>query len=167
MQAMVHLNSGLWLMDMSSAETIATSEIAKPKKLLEQVRDVLRTKHYAYSTEQSYLDWIKRYILFHQKRHPNEMGEAEVEAFLTHLAVDGNVSASTQNQALSALLFLYRHVLKQPLGNSIEAVRAKQSKHLPTVLTVDEVIRLLQYMDGLPQLIAKLLYGSGLRIKEG
>ena len=167
MQAMVHLNSGLWLMDMSSAETIATSEIAKPKKLLEQVRDVLRTKHYAYSTEQSYLDWIKRYILFHQKRHPNEMGEAEVEAFLTHLAVDGNVSASTQNQALSALLFLYRHVLKQPLGNSIEAVRAKQSKHLPTVLTVDEVIRLLQYMDGMPQLIAKLLYGSGLRIKEG
>ncbi len=95
------------------------------------------------------------------------MGEAEVEAFLTHLAVDGNVSASTQNQALSALLFLYRHVLKQPLGNSIEAVRAKQSKHLPTVLTVDEVFRLLQYMDGLPQLIARLLYGSGLRIKEG
>jgi len=163
----IRLNSESWLMNMSSAETIATSEISMPKKLLEQVRDVLRTKQYAYSTEQSYIDWISRYILFHQKRHPSEMAEAEVEAFLTHLAVDGNVSASTQNQALSALIFLYRHVLKQPLGNSIEAVRPKQSKHLPTVLTVDEVFQVLQNMDGLPQLITKLLYGSGLRINEG
>ena len=82
------------------------------KKLLDQVRDVLRLKHYAYRTEQSYLDWIKRFILFHNKRHPKDMGRAEVEAFLTHLAVEGNVAASTQNQAFSALLFLYREVLK-------------------------------------------------------
>jgi integron integrase len=139
----------------------------KPKRLLDQVRDTLRLKHYAYSTEESYVQWIRRFILFHNKCHPKDMGEAEVEAFLTHLAVDGNVTASTQNQALSALLFLYRYVLKQPLNESIEAVRARQSKHLPTVLTIDEVQRLLQCLEGLPQLLAKLLYGSGMRVKEG
>ena len=144
-----------------------TSPPEKQKKLLEQVRDTLRTKHYAYSTEQSYIDWIQRYILFHDKRHPQDMGAAEIEAFLTYLAVEGNVSASTQNQALSALIFLYRNVLKQPLGDSIDAVRAKQSKSLPTVLTIEETRQLLQQMEGLPQLIAKLLYGAGLRIKEG
>jgi site-specific recombinase XerD len=103
----------------------------KPKKLLDQVRDALRVKHYAYRTEESYIQWIRRYILFHDKRHPKDMGEAEIEAFLTHLAVDGNVASSTQNQALSALLFLYRNVLKQPLSESVDAVRARQSKHLP------------------------------------
>ena len=107
----------------------------QPPKLLDQVRDALRVKHYAYRTEEAYLQWIRRYILFHNKRHPTEMAEPEIQAFLTHLAVEGNVAASTQNQALSALLFLYRHVLNQPLSESIDAVRARQSKHLPTVLT--------------------------------
>jgi integron integrase len=142
-------------------------DTTKPKKLLDQVRDTLRTKHYAYRTEESYLQWIRRFILFHDKRHPKDMGSSEVEAFLTHLAVEGNVAASTQNQALSALLFLYRYVLKQPLEDGIEAVRAKQSNHLPTVLTVLEVQRVLQRLEGTQQILAKLLYGSGLRIKEG
>jgi site-specific recombinase XerD len=142
-------------------------DTSPPKKLLDQVRDALRVKHYAYSTEESYLQWIRRYILFHNKRHPKDMAEPEVQAFLTHLAVHDNVAASTQNQALSALLFLYRHVLNQPLAETVDAVRAKQSKHLPTVLTLDEVRRLLQQLEGTHQLLAKLLYGAGLRVKEG
>ena len=142
-------------------------EVPKPRKLLDQVRDALRVKHYAYRTEATYVQWIRRFILFHNKRHPQEMGEAEVEAFLTHLAVNDNVAASTQNQALSALLFLYRYVLKQPLAESIDAVRARQSKHLPTVLTTDEVQHLLQALAGTQQLLAKLLYGSGMRVKPG
>ncbi len=142
-------------------------ETAQPKRLLDQVREALRVKHYAYRTEETYIQWIRRYILFHGKRHPRDMAEPEVEAFLTHLAVDGNVAASTQNQALSALLFLYRYVLHQPLSESIDAVRARPSKHLPTVLSVDEVQVLLRYLAGTHQLLAKLLYGSGLRVKEG
>lgn len=142
------------------------SEPSKPKKLLDRVRDTLRVKHYAYRTEESYIQWIRRFILFHNKRHPLEMGEAEVEAFLTHLAVEGNLAASTQNQALSALLFLYRHVLDRPLAETIQAVRARRSRHLPVVLTVAETRSLLQCLDGTQQLLAKLLYGSGLRIKE-
>lgn len=138
-----------------------------PIKLLDQVRNALRVKHYAYRTEESYVQWIRRYILFHNKRHPKEMAEPEVQAFLTHLAVEGNVAASTQNQALSALLFLYRYVLQQPLSDSIDAVRARQSKHLPTVLTPEEVQQLFKHLEGNHQLLAKLLYGSGLRLKEG
>ena len=140
---------------------------APPIKLLDQVRNALRVKHYAYRTEESYMQWIRRYILFHNKRHPKEMAEPEVQAFLTHLAVEGNVAASTQNQALSALLFLYRYVLQQPLSDSIDAVRARQSKHLPTVLTPEEVQQLFKHLEGNHQLLAKLLYGSGLRLKEG
>ncbi|ERN41918.1 site-specific recombinase XerD [Rubidibacter lacunae KORDI 51-2] len=144
-----------------------TDSATKPPKLLDLVRDTLRVKHYAYRTEETYLQWIRRFILFHDKRHPKDMGAPEVEAFLTHLAVVGNVSASTQNQALSALLFLYRHILKQPLtDDAIDSVRARQSKHLPTVLSVDETRRLLQCLSGTHQLLAKLLYGSGLRVKE-
>jgi site-specific recombinase XerD len=104
---------------------------SRPKKLLDQVRDVFRLKHYSYRTEQSYVNWIRRYILFHNKTHPREMGVPEIEAFLTHLAVKQNVAASTQNQAFSALLFLYQAVLKLPLDDSINAVRAKRSKSLP------------------------------------
>ncbi len=140
---------------------------SQPKKLLDQVRDTLRVKHYAYRTEDTYIQWIRRFILFHNKRHPKEMAEPEVQAFLTHLAVEGNVAASTQNQALSALLFLYRYVLNQPLSSSIDAVRARQSKHLPTVLTPTEIQRVLVHLEGTHQLLAKLLYGAGLRIKEG
>ncbi|ASC72402.1 Integrase/recombinase [Halomicronema hongdechloris C2206] len=139
---------------------------AQPRKLLDQVRDQIRLKHYSYRTEQTYVYWIRRYILFHQKRHPAEMGGAELEAFLTHLAVVGKVSASTQNQALNAVVFLYRQVLKQDLGIDVNAVRAKRSRHLPTVLTPTEATEVLQNLSGVYQLVAKLLYGSGLRLNE-
>jgi integron integrase len=135
------------------------------KKLLDRVRDAIRLKHYSIRTEQSYINWIKRYIFFHNVRHPDEMGAAEVEAFLTHLAVNENVAASTQNQALSALLFLYREVLKKDLG-PIDALRAKKPKRLPTVLTKEEVHRVLGELSGMYRLTAKLLYGSGLRLME-
>ena len=98
----------------------------RPKKLLEQVSNQIRLRHYSYRTEETYIQWIRRYILFHNKRHPKDMGVPEIEAFLSHLAVEGNVSASTQNQALSALLFLYKHVLKQELDSRIDAIRAKR-----------------------------------------
>ena len=139
----------------------------RPKKLLEQVRDVIRLKHYSYRTEQSYVYWIRRYILFHNKQHPRDMGIPEIEAFLTHLAVAQNVAASTQNQALSALLFLYQSVLKLTLEGEIDAMRAKRSKYLPTVLSKTEVRSVLQATDGVFQLLLKLLYGSGLRLNEG
>jgi len=139
---------------------------SRPRKLLDQVRDAIRLKHYSYRTEQTYVGWIRRYIIFHGKRHPKDMGNVEVEAFLTHLAVEGHVSASTQNQALSALLFLYRTVLNQELGQ-LEAIRAKRSHYLPSVLTKDEVRSVLQNMSGVPELVIKVLYGSGLRLNEG
>ena len=105
----------------------------KPKKLLDQVRDALHLKHYAYRTEQSYVDWIRRYILFHDKTHPKDMGEPEIQAFLIYLATERNVSASTQNQALSALIFLYRNVLHLELDLPTGLITAKRSTHLPTV----------------------------------
>ena len=137
----------------------------RPKKLLDQMRDVLRTQHYAIRTEHAYVAWAKRFILFHQKRHPAEMGRVEIEAFLTHLAVDRHIAASTQNQALSALLFLYKEVLHQEV-ESVDAVRARKPKRLPTVLTKPEALRVLNAMVGVPQLLAKLLYGSGVRALE-
>jgi integron integrase len=137
----------------------------RPKKLLDQMRDVLQTQHYAIRTEDAYVDWARRFILFHQKRHPAEMGRAEIEAFLTHLAVERQVAASTQNQALSALLFLYKAVLHQEV-ESVDAVRARKPKRLPTVLTKPEALRVLNAMGGVPQLMAKLLYGSGMRALE-
>jgi integron integrase len=139
---------------------------SRPRKLLDQVRDAIRLKHYSYRTEQTYVGWIRRYILFHDKRHPKDMDVAEVEAFLTHLAVEDQVSASTQNQALSALLFLYRTVLNQELGQ-LDAIRAKRSRYLPTVLTKDEARSVLQHVSGVPGLVLKVLYGSGLRLNEG
>jgi integron integrase len=129
------------------------------------VRDALRLKHYSYRTEQAYVDWITRYILFHDKRHPQDMGRAEVQAFLTHLAAERNVAASTQTQALSALLFLYREVLHTDLGD-IDALRANKPRRLPTVLTRDETLRVISALKGSHQLMAKLLYGSGLRLME-
>ncbi|QYO62864.1 integron integrase [Leptolyngbya sp. 7M] len=140
---------------------------SQPKKLLDQVRDAIRLKHYSYRTEQTYVGWIRRYILFHNKTHPKDMGGEEIEAFLTYLAVEGNVSASTQNQALSALLFLYRSVLHQELEFPLDAVRAKRSRYLPTVLTRAEVRLVLQNISGVPGLVIKVLYGSGLRLNEG
>jgi integron integrase len=138
----------------------------RPKKLLDQVRDAIRLKHYSIRTEESYVTWIKRYILFHNKRHPNEMASAEIEEFLTHLAVDQKVAASTQNQALSALLFLYRDVLKTPLDLPIHAMRAKKPKRLPTVLTKEETLTVIERLSGTQRLMAKLLYGGGLRLTE-
>jgi len=140
---------------------------ARPKKLLDQVRDAIRLKHYSYRTEESYVGWIRRYILFHDKQHPKDMGSEEIEAFLTSLAVEGQVAASTQNQALSALLFLYRYVLNQELDKPLDAVRAKPSRYLPTVLTKDEVRTILQHVSGVQGLVLKVLYGSGLRLTEG
>ena len=136
----------------------------KPK-LLEQVRMKIRQKHYSIRTEQAYVDWIRRFILFHGKRHPLEMGEPEVEAFLTHLAVNRNVAASTQNQAFSALLFLYREVLQQELA-VVNAKRAKKPSRLPVVLTQDEVQNLFAHLQGVHHLMASLLYGAGLRLME-
>jgi integron integrase len=137
-----------------------------PRKLLDQVRDVLRLKHYAYSTEESYVQWIRRYILFHQKRHPKEMGSSEITVFLTHLAVEGQVAASTQNQALCALLFLYKEVLKQDIG-FVDVTWARKPKQLPTVMTKQEVRDVLCQLSGIYQLFARLLYGSGMRLNEG
>jgi len=136
------------------------------KKLLDQVREAIRRKHYSIRTEEAYVTWIKRYILFHNKRHPKEMGSAEIQAYLTYLAMEQNVAASTQNQALSALLFLYREVLGKELEFPINALRAKRPKRLPTVLTKEEALRVIGCLSGTYQLMAKLLYGSGLRLME-
>jgi integron integrase len=135
-------------------------------RLLDRVRDAIRRKHYSYRTEQTYLHWIKRYIWFHDRRHPSEMGAGEVTAFLTHLARERDVAASTQNQALSALLFLYQEVLeiKLPWMDGIE--RAKRPVRVPVVLTVAEVKALLARLDGTKWLMAGLLYGAGLRLRE-
>jgi len=137
-----------------------------PPRLLEQVVDRLRVKHYSMRTEKSYVDWIKRFIWFHGKRHPKEMGAPEVEAFLSHLAVDRSVSASTQNQAKSALLFLYREVLQIELPWLDKVTQAKTPKRLPVVMTREEVQAVLARMEGTIWLIASLLYGSGMRIME-
>ncbi len=140
--------------------------LGKPKKLLDQVRDVMRLKHYSLRTEQTYCDWIERFIRFHELRHPRELGEGEVSAFLTHLARDGAVAASTQNQALSALLFLYKEVLKQEIGWLEGVERAKRPARVPVVLTRDEVHKIFAHLHGTARLMAGLLYGSGLRLME-
>jgi integron integrase len=140
--------------------------MAQQPKLLDQVRDVIRLKHYSIRTERAYIDWIKRFILFHHKRHPNDMGAPEVQAFLTHLAVNQNVAASTQQQALSALLFLYREVLRQELPWMDDITRAKKPKRLPVVLTQEEVRSLIAHLQGDAWLMASLLYGAGLRLME-
>lgn len=134
----------------------------KPK-LLEQVRQKIKLRHYSIRTEQSYVAWTRRFILFHGKRHPTKMGQAEVEAFLTDLAVRGNVAASTQNQALCALLFLYKQVLNLDVLKNLDAVRAKRPLRLPTVLSFKEVMTIIDAMSGVFQLVTKMLYGCGLR----
>jgi integrase len=137
----------------------------KPK-LLDQVRQAARVRHMALSTEHSYVGWIRRFILYHNKRHPLEMGQREVGDFLTHLAVEGKVSASTQNQALSAMLFLYRAVLEKDFGWLDNVVRAKRPGRIPVVFTHEEALAVLANLDGVYWLIGKLLYGSGLRVME-
>ena len=136
------------------------------KKLLDQVRDTIRRKNYAYRTEQAYSSWIRRFILFHEKCHPQEMGAVEIEAFLTHLAVEREVSPSTQNQALAALQFLYNEVLHLPLDQDILPVPAKRTKHLPVVLSKSETQAVLRELHGVYLIITQLLYGSGLRVTE-
>jgi integron integrase len=135
-------------------------------RLLDQVRSALRFRHYSLRTEQAYLHWIRRYIRFHRLRHPREMGASEVTAFLSDLAVKGQVSSSTQNQALAALLFLYKQVLEIELPWMTDITRSKRARRLPSVLTRAEVSRLLSHMKGTNALMARLVYGSGLRLME-
>jgi len=135
-------------------------------KLLDLVRNRIRARHYSRRTEKAYVHWIKRYIFFHEKRHPAEMGAPEITTFLTALAVRDKVAASTQNQALSALLFLYREVLDVELPWLDGLVRAKRPSHLPVVLTREEVRAVIAHLDGVPRLMAVLLYGAGLRLLE-
>jgi integron integrase len=144
-----------------------TTQVTPPKpRLLDRVREAVRARHYSRRTEKTYVAWIRRYILFHGKRHPAEMGAAEVTRFLTSLAVDGHVAASTQNQALSALLFLYREVLDQDLPWLDDVVRAKGARRLPVVLTRADVRAVLRELHGTPRLMALLMYGAGLRLLE-
>jgi len=131
------------------------------------MRDAIRVRHYSIRTEEAYLQWARRFILFHQKRHPSSMGADEVNAFLTNLAVQQNVSASTQGQALSAILFLYRDVLAEPLPWLDDIVRARKPRRPPVVLSRDEVRAVLGELDGTPKLVATLLYGTGMRLLEG
>src|SRR5499433_1733211 len=141
------------------------SQSASPR-LLEQVREAIRVRHYSIRTEGAYVSWIKRFILFHGKRHPRDMGVQEVEQFLSHLAVAGHAAASTQSQALSALLFLYQQVLKQDIGWLDDVVRAKKPHRIPVVLTQDEVKAVLAHLSGTTWIMATLLYGAGLRLME-
>jgi integron integrase len=137
----------------------------KPK-LLDQVREAIRSRHYSNKTEKAYIHWIRRFIFFHDKRHPQEMAEPEIGRFLSSLAIDRQVSASTQNQAFNALLFLYNEVLKKNAGLIDGVVRAKRPHRLPVVLTQDEVKRVIDQMSGVPRLMAILMYGGGLRLME-
>jgi integron integrase len=135
-------------------------------KLLDRLRDALRSRHYSRRTEQCYCHWVKRFIFFHHARHPAQMAEPEINAFLTHLAIKEKVSASTQNQALSALLFLYRNVLDHEIGDLGEVIRARKPRHLPVVMTREEVKAVLGCLDGDKWLMAALMYGAGLRLME-
>ncbi|RKZ12296.1 integron integrase, partial [bacterium] len=135
-------------------------------RLLDRVRTAIRTRHYSRRTEKAYTSWVRRFVLYHDKRHPGEMGEAEVTAYLSHLATERRVAASTQNQALSALLFLYREVLGIDLPWLDDVVRAKETVRVPIVLSVYEVQAMLAEMTGVNWLVASLLYGAGLRLLE-
>ena len=138
----------------------------RPPRLLDRLREKIRLKHYSIRTEEAYADWVRRFVVFHGRRHPAEMGVAEVEAFLTHLAVEGGVAASTQNQAKSALLFLYKEVLGVELPWLDGVASAKAPKRLPVVLTRDEVRAALDRTEGTPGLMLRLIYGTGVRVME-
>lgn len=141
------------------------SKLQKPK-LLDQVRFAVRTKHYSYRTEKTYVQWIRRFILFHNKRHPVEMDETEIGQYITHLAVNRYVAASTQNQALCAILFLYNEVLRKPIGELNQVTWAKKSEKVPVVLTRKEVKAVLTQLSGTKWIMANFLYGAGLRLSE-
>jgi site-specific recombinase XerD len=138
------------------------------RKLMDEVREFMRLHHYSIHTERTYCDWIKKYVQFHQMKSREDLsnGEKKIEAFLTDLAVRGNVSASTQNQAMNALVFLYKKALKLPLDDEINAVRAKKKVNVPVVMTTEETARVITLTTGTPQLVVKLMYGCGLRISE-
>ncbi len=138
-----------------------------PPRLLDRLRAAIGVRHYSIRSEEAYVAWVRRFILFHHKRHPLEMGAAEINEFLTHLAVAGHVSASTQNQAFSAILFLYQKVLEVDPGRIAGVVRAVRPRRLPVVLTRPEVRAVLLRLEGTPRLVCGLLYGSGLRVLEG
>lgn len=135
-------------------------------RLSDQLRAAIRRRHYSYRTELAYLHWMRRYVFFHKKRHPADMAEPEVSAFLTYLAVHRHVSASTQNQALNAILFLYKHVLGRDIGMIQGVVRAKKPERLPVVMTRDEIQSVLARLSGRELLMASLMYGAGLRVTE-
>jgi len=139
----------------------------RPPPLLDQLRDRIRFRHYSIRTERTYSHWVRRFILYNGKRHPREMGAAQITAFLSSLATERNVAASTQNQALSAILFLYKEVLRVELPWLDEVRRAKKPRRLPTVLTQAEVRTLLAHVEGVHGLVARLLYGTGMRLMEG
>lgn len=155
------IDGGLALQNATAAPPTAL----KPK-LLDHVRQAIRTRHYSYMTEKAYVSWIKRFIFFHDRRHPAEMGEREIAKFLSSLATDSKVSALTQNQAFHSILFLYQEVLQRKIGLVDGVVRAQRPKRLPVVLTREEVKKILDGMSGVPWLMAMLLYGSGLRLME-
>ncbi len=143
----------------------------KPKntqeqKLFDVVCDILRRKHYSLKTEKSYISWMRRFISYHKMRHPRDMGKHEIESFLTHPAVDHKVASSTQNQAFNAILFLYRDVLEINISDELNAVRAKKQARIPVVLSHEEALKVIDSITGVHQLMAKLLYGCGLRLTE-
>jgi len=150
---------------MNQAQSNAAEQTREPK-LLDRLRAEIRVRHYSIRTERSYCDWVKRYCCFHQLRHPAEMGAPHINQFLSHLAVHENVAASTQNQALNALVFLYKHVLKVDPGKLGDVVRAKRPKKLPVVLSLDETARLLANLDGVQRVMGELVYATGARIIE-
>jgi len=144
---------------MNFKASVQTIPAAPKPKLLDQVREAIRTRHYSDRTEKAYIHWIKRFIFFHNKRHPMDMAEIEIAQFLSSLATEGRVSASTQNQAFNALLFLYSEVLSKKIGLIDGVVRAKKPQRLPVVLTKEEVKKVIDHMNGVPRLMAVLLYG--------
>ena len=154
------------ILRMDSDSLTVPTDPAPPPKLLDRLRIHLRTRHYSIRTEQAYVDWARRFILFHGKRHPQDMGAGEVEAFLSHLAVDRQVSASTQNQAKSAILYLYKQVLGVDLPWLDEVVQARRPQRLPVVLTPSEVRDLLLHVQGPTGLVVQVLYGTGMRLME-
>ena len=162
-----HLSGGdsARLVPSGQEENLASPQ-KRPRKLLDHVRAVLRVNHYSRRTEEAYTGWIRRFILYHGKKHPAEMGALEVELFLTHLAVGQNVSTSTQKPALNALVFLYHRVLQKPLGQFRDIARPQRPKRRPLVLSKGEVERLLMMLEGTHQLVARLLFGSGMRLLE-
>lgn len=152
---------------MNPGEERKSDLSAGEPRLLDRARSRMRARHLSLRTEKAYLQWMRRYILFHGKRHPAEMGETEINAFLTHLAVERRVSASTQTQALCALLYLYREVLGKDVGELEGLIRAKRRRRLPVVLTRDEVRKVLSSLEGADRLFLTLLYGTGMRLMEG